>query len=199
MIQNLEAIEAIAGRTGALLLAERYDDMTELANAPTAELALYLGSARATRLRAALSIARSLGSDAAMQKPLLDTPDRVAELLLPILGHLPTESFWCLMVNTRRRLIKLQKLSDGTLDTLLVHPREVFKAAILANAAAIILAHNHPSGDPTPSEADVKVTRDLIRGGQLLKIDVLDHVVIGQRTAESRGWTSLRELGFFYS
>ena len=89
---------------------------------------------------------------------------------------------------------------DGTLDTLLVHPREVFRAAIAANAAAVVLAHNHPSGDPTPSEADIKVTRDLIRAGQLLKIDVLDHVIIGRATPERpKDYASLRELGYFYS
>ena len=88
----------------------------------------------------------------------------------------------------------------GTLDTLLVHPREVFKAAIAANAAAVVLAHNHPSGDPTPSEADIKVTRDLIRAGQLLKIEVLDHVIIGRATPERpKDYASLRELGYFYS
>jgi DNA repair protein RadC len=81
-----------------------------------------------------------------------------------------------------------------------VHPREVFKAAISANAAAVVLAHNHPSGDPTPSEADIKVTRDLIRAGQLLKIDVLDHVIIGHATPErQKDYASLRELGYFYS
>jgi DNA repair protein RadC len=83
---------------------------------------------------------------------------------------------------------------------LLVHPREVFRKAIAANAAAVVLAHNHPSGDPTPSEADIKVTRDLIRAGQLLKIDVLDHVIIGRATQErQKDYASLRELGYFYS
>ena len=72
-----------------------------------------------------------------------------------------------------------QFLSIGTMDTVLVHPREVFRCAIIAAAAAIALIHNHPSGDPTPSEADIKVTRDLIRAGQLLKLELLDHVIIG--------------------
>ena len=92
------------------------------------------------------------------------------------------------------------KISDGTLDTILVHPREVFKPAISANAAAIVLTHNHPSGDPTPSEADIKVTRDLIRAGQLLKIEVLDHVILGRKTEDrQKEYVSLRELGYFYS
>jgi DNA repair protein RadC len=103
-------------------------------------------------------------------------------------------------VNTRRRLIRIDEISQGLLDTLLVHPREVFKSAIAANAAAIVLVHNHPSGDPTPSEADIKVTRDLIRAGQLMKIEVLDHIILGRATAErSKDYTSLRELGHFYT
>jgi DNA repair protein RadC len=97
-------------------------------------------------------------------------------------------------------LIRVAEISDGTLDTLLVHPREVFEKAISAGAAAIVLVHNHPSGDPTPSEADIKVTRDLIRAGQLLKIEVLDHVIIGRATQERpKDYVSLRELGYFYT
>jgi DNA repair protein RadC len=97
-------------------------------------------------------------------------------------------------------LLRVERLASGTLDTLLVHPREVFRTAIAAGAAALILVHNHPSGDPTPSEADIRVTRDIIRGGQLLKIEVLDHIILGRRVAErSRDYVSLRELGYFYS
>ena len=81
------------------------------------------------------------------------------------------------------------------MDTILCHPREVFRLAIMASAAAIIIAHNHPSGEPTPSEADIKITRDLIRAGQLLKIDVLDHIIMGVNLNHS----SLRTLGYFYS
>ena len=81
-----------------------------------------------------------------------------------------------------------------TLDTILVHPREVFRVAIALSAAAVVLMHNHPSGEPTPSEADIKVTRDLIRAGQLLKIEVCDHVIVGHNRHQS-----LREMGFFYT
>jgi DNA repair protein RadC len=111
------------------------------------------------------------------------------------------ESMVCIMLNTRRRPLGHVNLSQGTKDTLLVHPGEVFRAAVIASAAAIILIHNHPSGDPTPSEADIKVTRDLIRAGQLLKTDVLDHVVVGsfKLPQMDRQWCSLRELGYFYS
>lgn len=104
------------------------------------------------------------------------------------------ECFVVLLLNTRRRVKGHVLVSTGTMDTLLVHPREVFRAAIVASAAAVILMHNHPSGESQPSEADIKVTRDLIRAGQLLKIEVLDHVIMG-----ANRHTSLRELGYFYS
>jgi DNA repair protein RadC len=98
-----------------------------------------------------------------------------------------------LLLNTRKRVKGHHMVSIGTLDTILVHPREVFSVAVAMKAAAIVLIHNHPSGDPTPSEADIKVTRDLIRAGQLMKIDVTDHVIMG-----NPGYSSLRGLGYFF-
>jgi len=101
-------------------------------------------------------------------------------------------------LNTRRRLIAIENVAQGTLDQVIMHPREVFSVAIARRASAIILAHNHPSGDPSPSEADIRVTRDLIRAGQLLRIEVLDHVIIGTRSVErQRDYSSLRELGYW--
>lgn len=100
-----------------------------------------------------------------------------------------------LLLNTRRKIKGHHLVSIGLLDTLLVHPREVFRVAIVAAASAIVLMHCHPSGDPTPSEADIKVTRDLIRAGQLLKIEVCDHVVMGH---EGRH-VSLKTVGYFNS
>ena len=104
------------------------------------------------------------------------------------------ECFAVLLLNTRRRIRGHHLVSIGTLDTILVHPREVFRVAIALSAAAVVLMHNHPSGEPAPSEADIKVTRDLIRAGQLLKIEVCDHVIVGHSRHQS-----LRELGFFYT
>src|SRR5439155_11833764 len=95
------------------------------------------------------------------------------------------ENFVALMLNTRRRIKGHYLVSIGTMDTILVHPREVFRLAIMASASALVLGHNHPSGDPQPSEADIKVTRDLIRAGQLLKIEVLDHIIVGNPTSAS--------------
>jgi len=129
---------------------------------------------------------------------LCDTPERAVEywhLHIIATPHFNTECecFAVLMLNTRRRVKGHQFVSIGTMDTLLIHPREVFRAAIIAGAAALVLMHNHPSGDATPSEADIKVTRDLIRAGQLIKLEVLDHIIIGQGQH-----MSLRQLGYFY-
>ena len=103
------------------------------------------------------------------------------------------ECFVVLLLNTRKRIKGHQLVTIGTMDTLLVHPREVFRTAVIGSAASIVLMHNHPSGEPTPSDADIKVTRDLIRAGQLLKIEVIDHVIMGSANKRS----SLRELGYF--
>lgn len=130
---------------------------------------------------------------------LCDTPDRAADYWRAHVATNPAfnpevECLVALLLNTRRRVKGHAFISTGTLDTILVHPREVFRAAIVASASAIVVMHNHPSGESTPSEADIKVTRDLIRAGQLLKMEVLDHVIIGANRQ-----TSLRELGYFYS
>jgi len=103
------------------------------------------------------------------------------------------ECFVVLLLNTRKRIRGHHLASIGTQDTLLVHPREVFRTAIVASANTIVLMHNHPSGEPTPSDSDIAVTRDLIRAGQLIKIDVLDHVIVGHNSH-----VSLRQLGYFY-
>ena len=135
-----------------------------------------------------------------------DTPELIAEYyrkqIETDLRYTPeVETFQVIILSTRRKIQGHFLVSTGTLDTLLVHPREVFRPAIVANAAAIVLVHNHPSGDPTPSEADIKVTRDLIRAGQLMKIEVLDHLVIGKpdSNANVNGFLSLRALGYFYT
>jgi DNA repair protein RadC len=159
-----------------------------------------LSLVRVAAIKSAFLLAQRLSKETYADAPLLDTPERVADLLREENRLYTVENFQVIFLNTRRRLIAVQNISQGTLDTILAHPREVFAAAISRRAAAIILAHNHPSGDPSPSEADIKVTRDLIRAGQLLKIEVLDHVILGRRTDERpRDFVSLRELGYFMS
>ncbi len=184
-------------------LIKRYGSLNALARASWEELAQEpgIGPDKAVTLVAAFTLARLLVKELHGESPVLDTPEAVASYMREQTRLRNAEIFQVLRLNTRRRLIgDPVKISDGTLDTILVHPREVFKHAIEANAAAIVLVHNHPSGDPTPSEADIKVTRDLIRAGQLLKIEVLDHVIIGRKTQErEKDYVSLRELGYFYS
>jgi DNA repair protein RadC len=159
-----------------------------------------VGRDKAIALKAAFTLARRMAEQLKRESPVLDNPDAVVALLREQNRLKKVETLQVLLLNVRRRLIRVDEIADGTLDSLLVHPREVFKSAIAANAAAVVLAHNHPSGDPTPSEADIKVTRDLIRAGQLLKIEVLDHVIIGRATPERpKDFVSLRELGYFYS
>jgi DNA repair protein RadC len=181
-------------------LVQKYGSLGALAQAALEDLQTVKGIGRdkAVTLAAAFALARKMAEELRRDAPVLDTPEVVANLMREDARLRNVETFQVLLLNTRRRLIALMKIADGTLDTILVHPREVFKPAIAANAAAIILLHNHPSGEATPSEADIKVTRDLIRAGQLLKIEVLDHVILGRATEERpKDYVSLRELGYF--
>jgi len=128
---------------------------------------------------------------------LCDTPDKAAEYWKTHVATAPLfdpdrECLVVLLLTTRRRIKGHQFVSIGTMDCLLVHAREVFKIAIALPASAVVLVHNHPSGETEPSTADITVTRDLIRAGQLLKIEVLDHLIVG-----ANRYLSLREAGYF--
>jgi DNA repair protein RadC len=178
----------------------RFGSLEKLSRAGVADLRKVkgVGSDKAVTLVAAFALARLMARELQHESPTLDNPDTVAALLREENRQYQVEQFTVLLLNTRRKLISVERISQGTLDTILVHPREVFKSAISASASAIVLAHNHPSGDPTPSEADIKVTRDLIRAGQVLKIEVLDHVILGRASHErAKDYVSLRELGYF--
>ena len=183
-------------------LLNRFGSLQSLAKASVADLQKVRGIGRdkAVTLMAAFALAHQMAKELQDESPVLDNPENVVALLRAKNLVKNVETLQVLLLNTRRRLIRIaEDITEGTIDTLLVHPREVFKSAIAANAAAVVLAHNHPSGDPTPSEADIKVTRDLIRAGQLLKIDVLDHVIIGRATPERpKDYVSLRDLGYFF-
>jgi DNA repair protein RadC len=194
----------VSALDAARQLLKQFGSLDALARTRPEQLAAVRGVGRdkAVTLLAAFKLAQRLAREVHAEPPQLETPEQVADYLREDSRAREVEHFQVLLLNTRRRLIRVEPvlISQGTLDTILVHPREVFKAAIAANAAAIVLAHNHPSGDPTPSEADIKVTRDLVRAGQLLRIEVLDHIILGRRTpARPRDYVSLRELGYFYS
>ena len=183
-------------------LLQKYGSLNALALATVDELKQVpgIGRDKAATLVAAFALAKRMEEERRDESPVLDNPATVVQFMRETNRLNNVESFQVLLLNVRKRLIRMEEISHGLLDTILVHPREVFRAAIAANAAAIVLVHNHPSGDPAPSEADIKVTRDLIRAGQLLKIEVVDHVIIGRATPErTKDYSSLRELGYFYA
>ena len=134
---------------------------------------------------------------------LCDEPAKAAEYWRLNIATNPYFNSECeclvvLILNTRRHVKGHQLVTIGTMDTLLAHPREMFRAAIVASASAIVLMHNHPSGDPTPSVGDINITRNMIRAGEILRIEVLDHVIVGQPMPRNpTGYSSLRELGYF--
>jgi DNA repair protein RadC len=120
----------------------------------------------------------------------LSTPAASAAALVALLQDEPGEVFAILCLSTKHRVIAYHEVSRGTIDATLVHPREVFKAALLANAATIVLAHNHPSGEPTPSPDDLQLTRQLVAAGMLLGVEVLDHIIVGDA-----GYYSFKQCG----
>ena len=204
-LSNAELI-AILLRTGlkgysaihiAQQLLAKFGTLDGLARAPLEELRQVKGVGRdkAVTLKAAFTLARKMAAEMRAESPLLDTPERIADLLREESRPQDVEQFRVVLLNTRRRLIGLETISQGTLDTLLVHPREVFKRAIAANASAVVLVHNHPSGDPTPSADDRAVTRQLVDAGRLLDVPVYDHVVIGGGGGEGGRYVSFAEAG----
>ena len=124
------------------------------------------------------------------QCPVIRTPDDVASIMYPVVELLAEEHSYALLLNVKNRVNAIHEVSIGSLSAAIIHPREVFKAAILSNAAAVILVHNHPSGDPTPSPEDISLTKKLIDAGKILDIPVLDHVIVC-----SGRYCSLKEKG----
>jgi DNA repair protein RadC len=138
-----------------------------------------IGAARAAQVLAAIELGRRSFSRVDEDRPQLSSPKSAAEYLLPQFGNRPVEQFGVLLLDTKHRVLRTSILSVGTLDTSVVHPREVFREATAAGAAAIVLFHNHPSGDPEPSGEDTRLTERLAAAGALMGINVLDHVILG--------------------
>lgn len=148
-----------------------------------------VGKARACTLLAAVELGRRLGSARGPGRPTVSSPADVRGLLGARLAHLDREHFVVCMLDTKNRVIGSPTISVGTLSSSLVHPREVFKPAIKASAASVILAHNHPSGDVRPSREDREVTRKLVDAAGIIGIEILDHVIVGD------GFFSMKEHG----
>ncbi|AZN42289.1 RadC family protein [Paenibacillus albus] len=183
-------------RESAVLLASRIlsqcGDLRGLVDMSIAEMTKIrgIGTAKAVQLRAGIELGRRLAITQQGELPTIRKPADAANLLMEELRYLKQEHFVCLFLNTKNQVILKETLSVGTLNATLVHPREVFRAAIRCSSASLICVHNHPSGDPTPSPEDIALTRRLIDAGELVGIDVLDHLVIGDNR-----FISLKERG----
>ena len=138
-----------------------------------------LGQAKAATVLAALEIGRRIASAKPIEKIHLSCPQDVADFLMPRLRYAAKEQFVVILLNNKNKVIGTEVVSEGSLSSSIVHPREVYAPAILHHAAAIMVAHNHPSGDPKPSTEDTEVTRVLARSGKVLGIPMIDHVIIG--------------------
>lgn len=150
-----------------------------------------IGRVKALQLLAVMEVAKRVVSQDRGRQPLLDEPATIAEYCRPGSMGLMVEKFWVLCLNRRNRLIRQIEVTSGTAGSTLVHPREVFRAAIETSASAIVCVHNHPSGDPAPSAADVRVTRTLREAARTVDIALLDHVIIGEARHDPAG------LGFY--
>ncbi len=150
-----------------------------------------VGPAKAARVLACLEMSRRAACWRGDGRPVISTPEDVVSMCWPQLRGADREHFWALALSTRNHLIKVIEVSVGSLNASIVHPRELFKEAVRLSAASVVVVHNHPSGDPTPSGADIQLTRRLVKAGDVLGIELLDHVVIGDTGEHS----SLRDLG----
>ncbi|MGQ9825401.1 MAG: RadC family protein [Desulfotomaculales bacterium] len=138
-----------------------------------------IGKDRALRLLAAVELAKMISTAPPQEMPVIKNPGDAARLVMGEMRQLDREHFWVLLLNTKNQVIAREVISIGTLNSSRVHPREVFKNAIKQSAAAMILVHNHPSGDPSPSREDIEVTRCLVEAGRIVDIAILDHLIVG--------------------
>ena len=163
------------------LACATYEEMAEIKG---------IGPAKAARVIAAFELTKRLSNSSLEVREVIRSPQDAADIVMDEMSLLDREHFVILMLNTKHAVIAKKVVSIGHLNASLVHPRELFKDVIKKSSAAVILVHNHPSGDPTPSEDDIRVTQRLCEAGRLLGISVLDHIVIGDKS-----YVSFREQG----
>lgn len=203
-----QTLLALILRTGAqgvnvVDLAEqmlrKYGTLTALAQAPIEELQKIkgMGRVKAQMIKAALELARRMAIEAVPEDHRIATPDDAVMMLRERARVAEEEIFWVLLLDTKNRLKRAPiEISRGTLNASLAHPREVFKEAVRSSCASVVLLHNHPSGDPSPSVEDLRVTRQLVEAGKVLEISVLDHIIVGRkRVDQTVDYISLREAG----
>lgn len=156
-----------------------------------------IGRTKGLQLATLTEIARRIMGTGRAERPLLNSADTIAAYMKPISTGLEVEKFWVLCLNRKNRLIKRVEVTSGTATAALAHPREVFRAAIRESATAVVCVHNHPSGDPAPSSADIQVTRQLREAAKTVDITLIDHLVVGRTDSDplGRGYYSFRETG----
>ncbi len=182
-----ESVLALATR-----LLARYGGLTGLAEADFSDLCREkgLGVAKAAQLKAAFELGKRLLVSSPQERPAVRSPTDAANLLLLEMGFLPKEHLRTILLDTKNRVISIPTICVGGLNMASARIGEIFREAIKTDASAIILVHNHPSGDPTPSPEDIAFTRQVVQAGRLLDIDVLDHIIIGKQR-----FVSLKEKG----
>jgi DNA repair protein RadC len=190
--------DASSGRSAldlAMYLVQTFGGLRALDAASIAELRQMkgIGPAKATTIKAALELGKRLSGEPAQRNFKVTSPQDLVNYFQPRLQHLRKEVFKAVLLNTKHQVLKDVTVSEGSLSASLVHPREAFLPAIKESAAAVIFLHNHPSGDPTPSTEDRELTLRLAEVGQLVGINVLDHIIIGSGTP---GYISFRDAGW---
>jgi DNA repair protein RadC len=180
----LDLANAVLARTGGVegLTRATADQLTGVEG---------IGVARAAQVLAAVELGRRTLTRAERKRVQVTSPRSVAELLLPLYGNRSVEQFGVVLLDTKHRVVRTTVVTVGTLDASIVHPREIFREAAAAGAAALVVFHNHPSGDPEPSKEDVALTHRLIAAGVLMGIDVIDHVILGNVS-----YCSMKEQGY---
>lgn len=198
-LSTLELLAAIIQTPESLSQAgemlARFDGLQGIQRASEAELTTIdgIGPSKAAQIKAALELGRRALS-ARNDKPQVRTPSDIANLVLADMQHLTQEELWVINLDIKNYVLKITKLYRGNINTSLIRASEVFKDAVTLGAAAIVVVHNHPSGDPTPSPEDVASTEVLVKAGRTLDIELLDHIIIGQQR-----YVSLKERGLGFS
>ncbi len=177
-------------------LLQRFKSLAVLARCTVPELSVVkgVGPAKAVQLAAAFGLASRLAREGSEKLPM-STPTQIHALLGDELRAMHQETLRIVLLDTKLRLMRVESVSTGTLSETSAHPREVFRPAILHAAYGIVVVHNHPSGDPTPSDADRRLTVRLVEVGHLLQIAVIDHIIIGSADGGRLPWFSFREAG----
>ncbi|MHB1456790.1 MAG: RadC family protein [Armatimonadota bacterium] len=170
----------------------RFNGIRGIASASVEELSEIkgLGTAKSAQIKAMVELGKRLAATALDSRTAIRNPQDVVDCVMPFLRDEPQENFMAIFLNTKNEILKTRIITTGTLDSSLITPRELFREAMSMNSAAVIVAHNHPSGDPTPSREDIAITKRLCQAGEIVGIEVLDHLIIGDGRS-----LSLKERG----